>query len=280
MAQKNQSCVDDHSSSPGKRYTNTSCTAPLQFHVELVPTDTLMEILRSAKISEVHVQHASSSEELYRLFIAFLIFGSRSCTQSAEPNPNNEKATFRMLLRSAASNKQETITYPNWSFDLPSWKASYYFAISDANRTKLLESELLNFTWDFTFKVDEIPMDFMYVKFGEDNILRSTKYKENNIGEAFDEFFAHLFQPWNFPWKIVRRRCSAIDDNRYDDDIFRSRIQKTIDLLARKLVYKIQVDQYPVLSVSRRDDGLFQLENVYVVFTQRRANTRDIIHLV
>ena len=262
-------------------YTNVSISVPLRFHVELLPVDKIVEVLRCANINEIHLQHAGDSEEVNRLFIAFLLLGSWTY-----PSDNNlemaetEKLSFNMVLRSAGKIKQEMLTYPKWSLQLAQWKASYYFMISDSKRTKLLESELQNFSWDFRFKHDEVPMDFMYVHFDADHILRSTAYRESNNGELFDDFFAHLFQPWHFPWKIISRRWISADDNGYLDPV-RNRIQRKIDILARKLVYKIQVDQYPVLTVSRRDDGLFELENMYVVFTQRSTDIQEnVIHLI
>ena len=283
LSNKNQ-CSDDYDddSMPSMYYMNASFEAPLQFHVELIPKDTLLEMLRCAKVNDHHLQHANNAEYLYRLFIAFLIFGSRSCTYTSAVSPTtaNEKPPFSMVLRSALAKKRETISYPIWSLNLPSWKASYYFAMSDAKRTNLLESELLNFTWDFRFKHDDISMDFMYAQFCSDHIVRNTVYEPGNLDEALEDFFPYLFQPWHFSWKIVRRRWSAVEDSRYHSDLSRSRAQKQIDLLARKLIYKIQVDQYPVLNVTRRKDGLFQLENLYVVFTQRHTYNQDIIHLL
>lgn len=262
-------------------YTSASSSVPLQFHIELVLVEKVEEILRDAKVD---FDAVSSSQDLYKLFIAFLIFGSRSRTITTSVNNNHKNHCNNMVLRSAGSSQQQKkIFYPEWSCNLPAWKATYHYMVADSKRTKLLVSELLNFTWDFRFKYDEVPMDFMYVQFGNDFILRSTRHEVSNVNDndIMDAFFAHLFHPWNFPWKIIHRRLSSSDtsDHRYLDPI-RSRRQKEIDILARKLIYKIQVDQYPILNVSRRQDGLFQLENMYVTFTQRVTDMQDIIHVV
>ncbi len=271
----------------------TAC--PLQFHVELIPIRRLEEILLGAKVDLSHVsdnelltQNSSSyNNAYYRTFISFLLFGARSVSP-----PQDLPTGFSQRLRSG-SKLLRCIKYPDWSYSLTPWKASYVFIKVDSKRNQILQSELCGFKWKFSFKYDDYPPDFEYVQFGSDHVLRSILNKnEQRVNDIADNDNDDIIDgrefnyAWEFPWKIITKRIASnspyvhypYNNNTHHKYIPEQHAaQKYIDIYARKLISKVKVDNYPTLSVSRLDNGLWQLENIYVTFTQivDHVNTDD-----
>jgi len=119
--------------------------------------------------------------------------------------------------------------YPEWTLSLLEWRASFYHARKDSQRSSILKSELCAFRWGFKFKahvyLQEMPDDYtLESKFNDDYSYNSPMFDQNLL------------------WRVVEESGEGIK--------------------------RVQVDHYPILTISRLSDGCWLLENDNVTLTQ------------
>jgi hypothetical protein len=189
-----------------------------------------MSVLRRS-LNRVDCGPCVEKPDYQRMLQAYILFGSKPLEDS--------KGTVRATTRATK------ISYPNWATQtLAPGKATFFHAQREAKRKNILKSELLTAHWLFWFKYAQ----------DEEGNLHSVEELHRTRGFA-----------------ITKYRVQFFDDDTMISDMhnvrmnFTTQIDETHPL--RPLI-SLQVEQYPVLSITRLPNGLWRMENTHVFMEQ------------
>eukprot|EP01040_Poterioochromonas_malhamensis_P014694 gene14694-16312_t len=141
--------------------------------------------------------------------------------------------------------KYLSMYYPDWSLEIPSYKASYYYTKNEITRKTINIYELCKIEWIFKFKNNA---DYYMDDGDEDGGSAGWRCRFN-----IDFTMSSTLQGQDYEWRFVEGNDG---------------------------IRRIQVASYPALSSHRLPDGSWGMENMHVYFQQLRSIDVDDIPII